>query len=107
MPEQKHLNVLYGIGSIGDEGVNDYIWQNFIVSDYPYSVLPAYGINNMQMMNTPYYPQGDSMYSNMVNGNFGMHYSAVYNNYPQNVYVEPMQKSKKYDTSMRKLKNQV
>lgn len=61
----------------------------------------------MQMMSTPYYPQGDSMYSNMVNGNFGMHYNAVYNNYPQNVYVEPIQKSKKYDTSMRKLKNQV
>jgi len=110
-PEHKHGNILYGIGSIGDEGINDYIWRDFVVSDYPYSVLGSYtmnGMNSMQMINTSYYSQNDGMYNNMVNPNYNVHFPPVmYNNYGSSPYVEPTQKSKKYDTSIRKLKNQV
>ena len=64
-------------------------------------------MNSMPIMNTPYYPQNDGMYNSMVNGNYNMHFNVVYNNYGPSSYVEPTQKSKKYDTNLRKVKNQV
>jgi len=107
VPEKKHANILHGIGAIGDAGPNDYVWQNYIASDYSYPMMNTYGMNNMQMMGGNYYSQTDTMYSNMMNGNYNMQFPVVYNNFGPNSYVEPNPKSKKYDSSIRKLKNPV
>ncbi len=107
VPEQKHGNILYGIGSIGDEGFNEYIWKNFVVADYPYSMLTGYPMNNIQMINPPYYSQNDTMYNNMVGTNYNMSFPVMYSSYPSAPFVEPSQKPKKYDASIRKVKNTV
>lgn len=96
VPEQKHSNVLYGIGPHGTEGLNDYVWQNFIVSEYPYMMYNSYGMTNMNpMMSNSYYPQNDGMYGNVNNNQYAMQYGA-YNSFGSNQYMDQTQKAKKF-----------
>ena len=105
VPEQKHSNVLYGIGLHGSEGLSDYVWQNFIVSEYPYMMYNSYGMTNMNpMMSSSYYGQNDAMYSGVNNTQYNMpnmtnmsnmQYN-VYNSYGSTPYMEPTQKVKKF-----------
>lgn len=96
IPEQKHSNVLYGIGPHGTEGLNDYVWQNFIVSEYPYMMFNSYGMSNMTpMMNQNYYSQNDNMYNNVGYNQSNMSYNP-YSSFGSNPYMEPSQKSKKF-----------
>jgi len=96
VPEQKHANVLYGIGPHGTEGLNDYVWQNFIVSEYPYMMFNSYGMNNINpMMNSNYYSQNDVLYNNVGSNQYNMQYN-VYNAFGSTPYMEPGQKSKKF-----------
>jgi hypothetical protein len=96
VPEQKHSNVLYGIGPYGSEGLNDYVWQNFIVSEYPYMMMNSYGMTNMNpMMSSNYYAQNDTIYNSVGNSQYNMGYN-LYNNFGSNTYMEPTQKPKKF-----------
>jgi len=106
VPELKHSNVLYGIGPHGTEGLSDYVLQNFIVSEYPYTgmMYNNYGMNTMNsmnpMMNSNYYPQADNMYSNPNTNQYNMPYG-VYENYSSNPYMDaPNQKPKKFNNKM-------
>jgi hypothetical protein len=97
VPEQKHSNVLYGIGPHGTEGLNDYVWQNFIVSEYPYMMYNSYGMTNMNpMMSNSYYGQNDAaMYSSVNNPQYNMQYNMQYNSYGSTPYMDA-QKVKKF-----------
>ena len=106
VPEMKHSNVLYGIGPHGTEGLSDYVLQNFIVSEYPYTMYSNYGMNTMNtmnpMMNSNYYSQQEAMYSNPGNNQYNMPYN-VYDNYGSNMYMEaPNQKQKKFNKMVMK-----
>lgn len=94
--EQKHANVLYGIGPHGTEGVSDYVWHNFIAAEYPYMVLNSYGMNNVNsMINSNYYSPNDVMYNNVGSNQYNMPYNA-YNAFGSTPYMEQGQKTKKF-----------
>mgnify|MGYP001135003196 CR=1 FL=1 len=103
MPESKYANILHGIGGDYDEP-SDYVWQNYLVSDYHYMMYNGFG-NMNPMINQTYYPQSEPMYNNMANGHFNMNYNVVYNNYNPMPYLETNQKNKKYDMFMGKAKS--
>lgn len=90
--EQKHSNVLYGIGQDGTEGVSDYVLQNFVVSEYPYMMYNSYGMGNINpMLNSNYYSQNDSMYNNLGGNQYNMSYN-TYPNYPPYLETNPKKK---------------
>ena len=93
--ETKHANVLYGIGPHGTEGLSDYVWQNFVVSEYPY-MFNNYGMNTINsMISSSYYSQNDVMYNNVSSNQYNMPYN-VYNAFGSTPYMEPSQKTKKF-----------
>jgi len=96
--EQKHSNVLYGIGPHGTEGLSDYVWKNFVVSEYPYTgmMFNGYGMSNMNpMMNSNYYSQNESLYNNVGSNQYNMSYNP-YSSFGSTPYLEPNQKPKKF-----------
>lgn len=78
-PEHRHANVLYGIGSNGDEVMNDYVWQNYAPTDYSPVMYNSFGMNAPAMMDS-YYAQPDPMYT----AHYNMAYTASYGGYATN-----------------------
>jgi CCR4-NOT transcription complex subunit 7/8 len=99
-PEHRHANVLYGIGSSGEEGFNDYIWHNFVTPDYTPMLFNGYGMNGVSLMD-PYYPQNDNIYNN----HFSMSYNTAYTSYGPTSYMDSNPKFKKYEMYTGKAKN--
>jgi len=83
--EQKYMNVLDGIPLHNVH--SDEVWRKAM--EYPYMMFNNYGMQNMQMMEPSYFAQADTLYSNMANNPYKMHY---YPNYPPPSYSEPNQK---------------
>jgi len=93
MSEQKYMNVLDGIPLHNVH--SDEVWRKAM--EYPYMMFNNYGMQNMQMMEPSYFAhaQADTMYNNMANNPYKMHY---YPNYPAPTYPQDSsQKPKKYD----------
>jgi len=100
-PEHRHVNVLYGIGSTGDDGNNDYIWNNFVTADYsPVMYNHGYGMAGAALMD-PYYVQPEPMYGNQ----FSVAYANPYAGYGMAPYMDTSSKFKKYDMYTGKAKN--
>jgi CCR4-NOT transcription complex subunit 7/8 len=93
IPEQKYCNILHGIGGDYYDEPADYVWQNYVVSDYHYMMYNGFGNNVNPMMSSSYYPQNDNLYNNMSSGHYNMNFNAIYNNYNQVPFMEPNQKS--------------
>jgi len=89
--EQKYMNVLDGIPTHNVH--SDEVWRKAM--EYPYMMFNNYGMQNMQMMEPSYFTQADTLYNNMANNPYKMHY---YPNYPAPSYTpDASQKTKKYD----------
>lgn len=98
--EHRHANILYGIGSNGEEGPNDYIWQNFVTTDYSPMMYNNYGMNGVAMMEH-YYPQPEPIYAN----HFSMQYTMHYATYSSTPYMDNNARFKKYDMYTGKANN--
>ena len=94
---------MYGIGNSHDEP-NDYVWQTYLPSDYPYLIYNSYPMNNMNtLMTNGYYQSSDPMFGGMGVNPFTLQMNQIYNNYgTANVYMESNKKAKKYDMFMSK-----
>jgi len=87
--EQKHSNMLYGIGGSGEE-FNDYL-QNFInIENYPLMFNGGYHLNNLgSLMNGgQYYSQSDQLFNNIPNNHYNFHFNLVYNNFAPGPYMD-------------------
>jgi len=102
-PEGRYANVLYGIGSNGEEGLNDYVWQNFVSQDYTSMMYNGYGMGGMSVID-PYYTQADNVYNNHYNMSYA---TANYSNYGPSSYMDANSKFKKYEMYTGKAKNWV
>jgi len=100
--EHRHANILYGIGSNGEEGPNDYIWHNFVTTtDYSPMMYNNYGMNGVAMMEH-YYAQPEPIYANHFSMQYTMHYAAPYSSTP---YMDNNARFKKYDMYTGKANN--
>lgn len=90
--EHRHANILYGIGSHGEDGPNDYIWQNFVSADYSPMMYNNYGMGGVSLMEH-YYPQPEPLYA----AHFTMQYNATYIAYGSTPYLDNSTRPKRYD----------
>lgn len=99
--EHRHVNVLYGIGTATEDGVHDYVWQNFVSADYsPVMYSHGYGMTGATIMD-PYYAQPEPMFGNQ----FTVAYTNPYAGYGLNPYMDTGPKFKKYEMYTGKAKN--
>lgn len=100
MSDLRHGNVLYGIGTNSDEGLNDYVWP---VADYPSTMFNGYAMNNLPIMNASPY-QNEPGFNNLASNYYNLHYNVVYNNFGSTFFIDNSKNPRKYESPIGKTK---